>query len=169
MADKLLTRKYVHRGHTLLELLVAVFVVAILAAIAIPAFQSYAVTGRIDELKANILKLSTTQENYFASRSRYASSIEELNIFESIDSPAGMVFATGVILRESTGMSFWISGRKDVTNSGTTPVECWVFFSSILDPGTHDNFVRYYDQVKDMQTSGDCDQSFCPAYDTACN
>ncbi len=153
-----------NKGHTLIELLVVLAIVAIIAAVAIPVFQGYAARSRIDELKANILKVASIQENYFASRGRFASSITALNAFEQLDSPEGIEFRTGMILRENSGMSYWVSGRRDVTNTGDTE-ECWVFFSSNLNPGTDDNFVRYYDQMGGVETHSECTQDFCPAYD----
>ncbi len=169
MEDKFFNLKTAFKGHTLIELLIVLFVVSILASIAVPAFQRYAVSGRIDELKANVLKVSTIQENYFASNGRYASSIIELNSFDSIDISSDFIFNTGMVMRSGVGMSYWVSGRKDIGRGSGTSLECWVFFGSALDPGTDDNFVRYQDQVTDTQLSGNCEQLFCPTFNAACN
>lgn len=59
------------QGFTLVELLVTVAVVAILAAIALPAYQSYLVKGRRAEARAALMELMQQQERYATQRNTY--------------------------------------------------------------------------------------------------
>lgn len=61
------------RGFTLIELLVTVAIVGILAAVVIPAYQSYLVKGNRGAVQAHMLNWATTQAQYLADARGYAS------------------------------------------------------------------------------------------------
>jgi len=60
------------RGFTLIELLIVVVIIGILAAIAIPKFQSTKGKANAAALKSDLRNLATAQEAYFYDNSVYA-------------------------------------------------------------------------------------------------
>ena len=59
------------RGFTLVELLVVVTIIAILAAVAIPAYGRYAYRARRVEGKELLLRIANAQERYYATFNGY--------------------------------------------------------------------------------------------------
>lgn len=62
-------------GFTLMELMVAMAVIGILAAIAYPSYSEYVKKARRSDAKAGLLNLQINQEKYRASCPRYATDI----------------------------------------------------------------------------------------------
>ena len=66
------------RGFTLIELLIVVVIIGILAAIAIPKFQSTKGKANAAALKSDLRNLATAQEAYFYDNSVYATDVTML-------------------------------------------------------------------------------------------
>ncbi len=64
------------RGFTLIEVMIAVVVVAILAAIAYPSYQDSVRKSRRAEGKSALLKAAQVQERFFTDQNRYATQAE---------------------------------------------------------------------------------------------
>jgi type IV pilus assembly protein PilE len=64
------------RGFTLIEVMMAVVVVAILAAIAYPSYQEHVAKSRRAEGKSALLKAAQVQERFFTDKNRYATLAE---------------------------------------------------------------------------------------------
>jgi type IV pilus assembly protein PilE len=60
------------RGFTLIELMVAVAIVAILAAIAVPAYQSYILRGHVASATSGLSAAAAQMEQYFQDNRTYA-------------------------------------------------------------------------------------------------
>ena len=54
-----------HRGFTLIELLIAVVIIAILASVALPAYQNYIKKAHANTAASDLAALSSSIENYF--------------------------------------------------------------------------------------------------------
>ncbi len=59
-------------GFTLIELLIAIVIVAILTAIAIPGYRSYVQRAQRTEAKTALLRIQAAQEKFFVQYNRYA-------------------------------------------------------------------------------------------------
>lgn len=65
-----------HRGFTLLELMIAVVVVGILAAVAYPSMTSFIARGRRADAIAALTSVVQAQERYRSNRTTYASTLD---------------------------------------------------------------------------------------------
>jgi type IV pilus assembly protein PilE len=66
------------RGFTLIELVVAMLIVSILAAIAIPSYSNYVRKARRVEVKNALLDMGTMEERYFTSQQLYTQTWADL-------------------------------------------------------------------------------------------
>lgn len=67
-------------GVTLIETLIALVLVAIIAAIALPSYQSFVQRGQRAEARDALMRIGILQEKYKGNHAVYASSIEELGL-----------------------------------------------------------------------------------------
>jgi type IV pilus assembly protein PilE len=68
----MMSHRYNNKGSTLIELLVVIGIVAILAAVAIPSFNSYMVRGRRSDAKVVLEQVRAAQEMWRAEKGSYA-------------------------------------------------------------------------------------------------
>jgi type IV pilus assembly protein PilE len=113
------------RGFTLVELMIVVGIIAILAAVAMPAYNRYGFRARRSEGQEFLLKVASAQERYFATFNKYAPSVindlkyttdfTEHSYYQvAITAPAGMADT-------STG---YIATAKIVTPGPQTGDKC---------------------------------------------
>lgn len=88
------TCKRAEKGFTLIELMMAVAIIAIISAIAIPMYQGYIKRAQMTEGVQNLHALEMAQEEYFADNSTY---------FMGAD--------TATLITNSGG--FWEPGKKN--------------------------------------------------------
>jgi type IV pilus assembly protein PilE len=67
-----------HKGFTLIELVVAMVIAAILAAIAIPGYSSYVRKARRADAKTALLDLAGLEERYFSTQNVYTANWSDL-------------------------------------------------------------------------------------------
>jgi type IV pilus assembly protein PilE len=65
-------------GFTLIELMVALVVTAVLAAIAVPSYLSYTRQSRRTEAKSALLDMASLEERYFSTQNVYSSTATDL-------------------------------------------------------------------------------------------
>jgi type IV pilus assembly protein PilE len=70
------TRASQERGVTLLELLTALVIVAVLAAVAVPLWRVHLLRARREDGIAALMALQTAQDRYFGQHARYATVAE---------------------------------------------------------------------------------------------
>ncbi|UCF80112.1 MAG: prepilin-type N-terminal cleavage/methylation domain-containing protein [Acidobacteriota bacterium] len=66
------------RGFTILELLAVVFIISLIAAIAIPRYQRAILKAREAALKQDLHVMRSVIDQYFADKKKYPESLEEL-------------------------------------------------------------------------------------------
>lgn len=92
------------RGFTLIELMIAVVIVAFLAAIAYPSYTSYARKGARAEAKVRLTQIAQLQERYFTEKNTYTTDT------------AALLGVTGTVY--SKGNNDPSSGYQITTNPG---------------------------------------------------
>lgn len=139
------------RGFTLIELMLGIVVLGILAAVALPAYQSHVLKGRRADAITALSTIQQTQERMRSNRSSYVSTLSDLGISDTSEhyqlSLSGVgnppSFASGFIAtaRPRSGgrqasdnqcaqMSITVNGAR-VANSASsaagtdTSLDCW--------------------------------------------
>lgn len=114
------------RGFTLIELLVVVVIIGVLAAIAIPKFQSTKGKANAATLKSDLRNLATAQEAYFYDHGIYSTSPTALNVSLS----SGVTITWGTV-----SAAGWAA---KITHPLAFPIECAMFIGAAppLAPAT---------------------------------
>lgn len=114
------------RGFTLIELLIVVVIIGVLAAIAIPKFQSTKGKANAATMKSDLRNLATAQEAYFYEHLTYTTTLSSLNVSLS----------TGVTITWGTvGTAGWAA---KITHPLAYPIECAMFIGAVppMPPAT---------------------------------
>ena len=107
------------KGFTLIELLIVVVVIGVLAAVAVPKFQSTKGKAYASSLKADLHNLTTAQESYFYDHATYTIDITSLRYQNS----------PGVLIElvEATGQG-WLA---KATHHAANPLTCAIFVGTV--------------------------------------
>ena len=76
--------KVIQKGWTLVELMVAVGILAVIAAFALPAYVSYTQTAENGQLVSNISTMRPFQEDFFLRNGNYAVNLADIAAIESM-------------------------------------------------------------------------------------
>jgi type IV pilus assembly protein PilA len=106
-------------GFTLVELLIVVVIIGILAAMAIPRFQSTKGKAYLASLKSDLKNLSTAQESFFYEHRNYTVSLDSLKASISHGDVLTVVNATA---------SGWAATAY---NPNSWPHTCALFYGSV--------------------------------------
>lgn len=68
------------RGFTLLELMIAVAIVAILAAIAYPSYQSHLISSRRAAAQSHLMDIAQNEQQYYLNARSYAATVSAMNM-----------------------------------------------------------------------------------------
>lgn len=71
----LVSQRKSQSGFTLIEIMIAVVIVAIIAAIAVPSYQSQVARGKLAECASFAYQLASVQEQYYTANQTFAGSI----------------------------------------------------------------------------------------------
>ncbi|BDU21009.1 type IV pilin protein [Dyella sp. GSA-30] len=128
-------------GFTLIEIMIVVMIVAILAAIAIPAYHRYVVRAHRTDATRTLLDLAGRQEHYFYSNNTYTTDVTALGgtttmagqfyavAITSADTKNFSITATAIGLQATEDTecgNFTINRQGQQTISGTgTKAACW--------------------------------------------
>jgi type IV pilus assembly protein PilA len=118
-------------GFTLIELLIVVVIIGILAAIAIPKFQTTKGKANAASLKSDLRNLSSAQEAYFFENSGYANNVTNLKLQTSPGVVLSIVDAT------SSGWS------AKATHPASFPLTCALYTGNVaaLSPATVEGLI----------------------------
>ncbi|MGH9807555.1 MAG: type IV pilin protein, partial [Terriglobia bacterium] len=88
-------RHFRRSGFTLIELLIVVVIIGVLAAIAVPKFETTKGRAYTAAMKSDLRNLATAEEGYFFSYNTYSSSLTNLNFIPSVHVTLAIPEATG--------------------------------------------------------------------------
>ena len=119
------------RGFTLIELLIVVVIIGILAAIAIPKFQTTKGKAHAGAIKTDLKNLTTAQEAYFYENATYADGLALLDL----DNSSGVVME----IREASAGGF----SALATHPAAFPLECAIYVGNAapLEPATKEGVI----------------------------
>jgi prepilin-type N-terminal cleavage/methylation domain-containing protein len=103
-------------GFTLIELLIVVVIIGILAAIAVPKFQTTKGKGYAASIKSDLRNLSASQEDYFYFNETYANDVSLVNF----DGSNGVA----ITITEADGRGW----SATATHPSAFPLTCAVFY-----------------------------------------
>jgi type IV pilus assembly protein PilE len=137
----------IQHGFTLIEVMITVAIVAILAAVALPAYDNYMTRSKIAEATANLSDLRVKMEQYFNDNRTYEvvgaqtppcapTSVADIKYFAFSCNPA-VTATTYTIQAQGTGsmagFTFTINQSNQKTTAAVptgwttpTPNNCWV-------------------------------------------
>ena len=120
------------KGFTLIELLIVVVVIGILAAIAIPKFQTTKGKAYASTIKSDLKNLSSRQEDYFYTNERYANNTGQLN-FSGTD-------GVTITIAEADGRGW----SATATHPNAFPLTCAVFYGEAapLAPAVNEGVIE---------------------------
>jgi type IV pilus assembly protein PilE len=91
------TRRRGGRGFTLLELMIALLIVGILAAVAIPSYRDQLRKGKRSDAITLLMDAANRQEQYMLDNSTYAADMRQLGFAESPAGSAEGLYRVGVV------------------------------------------------------------------------
>lgn len=100
----------IQKGFTLVELMVAVGILAIIAAFALPAYVSYTETAGDGQLISNISTMRPFQEDFFLRNGNYAVNLADIDAIDN---------AIGWRPRDNDGVTYSIANGDGTTYSVT--------------------------------------------------
>lgn len=124
-------KKRVFQGFTLIELMIAVVIVGILAAIAYPSYQRYMLQTRRSDAQIALLNVANLQERFFTECNTYANSLTNdrtcaelgLNLTDNL-SPDGHYRLT---IASASATAFTVSAEPVSTSPQASDSDCTGF------------------------------------------
>ena len=117
------------RGFTLIELMMALVVVAILTAIALPAYTSYIIRGNVPEATANLATKQVQMEQWFQDNRTYIGAPACNNL-----TPPGKNFDFSCTVQTATTFTLQAAGRGSMAGFSYTVDQSNVKTSAFVSP-----------------------------------
>ena len=136
MRNLLGQRSSLHRGFTLIELMVTVAIVAILAAIALPSYTQYVRRSHRADAQTALLNVASLQQQQLLDLRSYASTLAQLNF--SVPSSVSPYYTLTLVADNATVPTFTATATPSAGQAADTcstltvnsvgsksPATCW--------------------------------------------
>jgi type IV pilus assembly protein PilE len=113
-------------GFTLIELMIVILIIAVLASIAIPTYQSQIRKGRRTEAKSAVLDLAGREERFYAANNVYSSTETDLGYATgAFGTPIGSgYYSVGVNVPAANKNSFTVTATVVGSSPQATDTSC---------------------------------------------
>lgn len=129
----------IQKGFTLIELMVVVFIIAVLAAIAYPSYKTFVLESKRSDAITEMTSIAGAQEKFYAENLRYAGTVNVLSGYTAEPNPyiskEGLYSITTNLTVEGYQIRATTRGTQvDDVNCSTiilnstgtkSPAECW--------------------------------------------
>lgn len=102
-----------NKGFTLIELMIVIAIISVLAAIAIPNYNSYTTKAKLTEAKSNLLQLQTLQEQFYQDYRVYAGGVAA-----TASAPSSSTSTDGVLAWNASTQAKYFDYAIATANSG---------------------------------------------------
>jgi type IV pilus assembly protein PilE len=137
------------RGFTLIELVVAMVVAAILISIAIPGYQTYARKAHRVDAKNALLGLSALEERYYSTSNTYSST------------PSDLGFASGVSWPQTVGSGYYTVSVSGVASATVTSTATYTITANPVGDQAKDTNCPSYSISQNGSTTPNPDTNHC--------
>ena len=133
-----LLRSRLNQGFSLIELMIAVAIIGIIAAVGYPSYLSQAEKTRRTEGKSALTEVAQKQQQFFQERRRYTANVMELydQSGATLETPKGNYTVSAAVTGGGTGFTLTATPVSDGLQDGdftltlnhlgqTTPKEAW--------------------------------------------
>lgn len=121
------------RGFTLVELMIAVAIIGILAAIALPSYNQYVVRSNRAAAQAYLMELSQAQAQFMADTRSYAASIDELDL--DPPGPVAAKYDIAITLEEGPPQGYLITATPSTGSTQLSDGELSINHVGVRTPG----------------------------------
>ncbi len=118
------TNNALHNGFTLLELMIAVVILSILAAVAYPSYMGQVQKTRRVDGKSAVLEIAMAQEQYYTSKKTYASTLNLLSIDSALKAGNSKEGYYTLALGGFTATTFTITATATATGAQAGDTNC---------------------------------------------
>lgn len=130
--------KHYRQGFTLIELMIVVAIIGILAAIAMPSYDSYIKKSRRTDATVAISKIQQAQEKYRANNTTYADTLAKLGITSATTENGYYTISLGLnggaaCTGTPTGTEYCIKAAAVTTKSQNNDTGCTTLSMGILN------------------------------------
>jgi prepilin-type N-terminal cleavage/methylation domain-containing protein len=126
---RLLSRRRVQKGFTLIELMLVIIIIAILVSVAIPLYTGFRRRGKVSEAH-QILRIITTGEKlYYQRNGKFTSYLSHITQVGYLGGELKTkYFNIGSIAVDTDSKSFtaWVSGKTDDADVAGVTISVWV-------------------------------------------
>jgi type IV pilus assembly protein PilA len=119
------------RGFTLIELMIAVAIVGILVAIAIPSFTKFQARSKQSEAKMNLKAMFTAEKGYVQEKEKYSSSLGQLGFSPERNNRYAYYLSSTSTLEDRSGAT-----PTTVAGANGVAVDTFRFTGDEADPAT---------------------------------
>lgn len=138
------------RGFTLIELVVAMLVMAILVSIAIPGYRTYSLKAHRTDAKSSLLYLASLEERYYSTANAYSSA------------PSDLGFASGAAWPQTVGSGYYTVSVSNVNAATASSVGTYTITASAVGQQAADTTCQSLTVIQDgTQTASPGPASNC--------